>query len=69
MSISSMDEVGPSYEGIITDAPTRPTGLYVRVSSRGSVAWVGRHGAVMPAFAIDLSVVCCPVVHGGARSS
>ncbi|PNW82098.1 hypothetical protein CHLRE_06g273750v5 [Chlamydomonas reinhardtii] len=31
MSISSMDEVGPSYEGIITDAPTRPTGLYVRV--------------------------------------
>ncbi|GFR43378.1 hypothetical protein Agub_g4450 [Astrephomene gubernaculifera] len=27
----SSDEVGPSYEGIIFDAPTRPTGLFVRV--------------------------------------
>ncbi|GIL85760.1 hypothetical protein Vretifemale_14228 [Volvox reticuliferus] len=27
----SIDDTGPVYEGIITDPPTRPTGLYVRV--------------------------------------
>ncbi|KXZ52070.1 hypothetical protein GPECTOR_10g1093 [Gonium pectorale] len=30
-ALASIDDVGVSYEGIITDVPTRPTGLYVRV--------------------------------------
>ncbi|EFJ53215.1 hypothetical protein VOLCADRAFT_102820 [Volvox carteri f. nagariensis] len=31
LATESIDDTGPAYEGIITDPPTRPTGLYVRV--------------------------------------
>ncbi|GLC40916.1 hypothetical protein PLESTB_000967100 [Pleodorina starrii] len=31
LATASIDDTGPTYEGIITDPPARPTGLYVRV--------------------------------------